>query len=265
MYIPDPRWEEPNLLIPGRKPVRPVVVDENHAMVTCPPFEPLSEPIQRNKYLEAAWLFRNAREGNIVRDGMGSDGFYLRSAGGGTYATAEVDQYGPHVDCTSSGSCVRFDTTYDLVEGSLNQFQFTLSFLLEPATNSKSLCGLIGDNHVHWGTTTDLNVWGVIDTTNNTKTGSVGSGLHRITATIWKNADSTEGGKLYLDGKLLHTQSSNSLPTPDGIIGLGNLNINLNRNRGMKMYDFFFWDGVCLSEEAVREHYLDPYQFLIPA
>jgi len=30
MYIPDPRWEEPNLLIPGKKPVAPVVVDRSH-------------------------------------------------------------------------------------------------------------------------------------------------------------------------------------------------------------------------------------------
>jgi len=27
MYIPDSRWEEPNLLIPGKKPVRPVQID----------------------------------------------------------------------------------------------------------------------------------------------------------------------------------------------------------------------------------------------
>ena len=28
--IPDPRWEEPNLLIPGKKPIGPVVVDWSH-------------------------------------------------------------------------------------------------------------------------------------------------------------------------------------------------------------------------------------------
>lgn len=30
--IPDPRWEEPNLLIPGRKPTGPVVIDWSHPM-----------------------------------------------------------------------------------------------------------------------------------------------------------------------------------------------------------------------------------------
>jgi len=32
MYIPDPRWEEPNLLIPGKKPVGPVKIDWTHAL-----------------------------------------------------------------------------------------------------------------------------------------------------------------------------------------------------------------------------------------
>lgn len=32
MFIPDPRWEEPNLLIPGKKPTGPVVIDWSHTL-----------------------------------------------------------------------------------------------------------------------------------------------------------------------------------------------------------------------------------------
>ena len=32
MWVPDPRWEEPNLLIPGKKPVGPVQVDWSHPL-----------------------------------------------------------------------------------------------------------------------------------------------------------------------------------------------------------------------------------------
>lgn len=74
--LPDPRWEEPNLLIPGKKPTGPVVVDRDHwagkHCVSCLPLQVTTWDIAA----DVDWNLRDAAGSGAIKAGALDCGTY---------------------------------------------------------------------------------------------------------------------------------------------------------------------------------------------
>ncbi|MGB5180468.1 MAG: hypothetical protein WBP44_17280, partial [Gammaproteobacteria bacterium] len=242
---------EPNLLVPGKKPVGDVVLNTAHPIIR-PSVN--SSTVAYSVGLRSLLLCGPGMR-ELVPGGYLEKGFNLVSQAGGATAYLDVGSSGYLLDCTDSGAVLApISDDYLAQEAGSNICAATFSVLIDfPLEQSRStFVGLPATEIGYNGTT--LTCHGA-NITHDPST--VSSGPHRYTFVLAKNY-TTEIVRFFLDGQLIGSASSNGYPS--GLLPtFFNVRKDLNRDYGVRAYDEFMWEGYALSDEAVLAHAQNPY------
>lgn len=249
LIIPDPRWEEPNLLIPGRKPVGPVTIDWSHPLANG---------------LTVCILFQSPEPRNLV------DGAALTKSGG-AYFTPD-GQYFDEVDDYYTLSNVKISGTHTLIThpnfadntGSFFQYLFSWGTVATPDTINIYLAesSYGPEPHEFYYNTgaSSANIDNYWPTMSNLPLG--------VTHLAGRFPAST---KMWVDGvekTLLNGGNPWSSPTATATRTLyigGRNDLNVDRFFGGTLRYLYIYGARLLSPVEVVSLQRDPYQFLIPA
>lgn len=251
LIIPDPRWEEPNLLIPGRKPVGPVTIDWSH---------PLAQG------LTVCILFQSPEPRNLV------DGAALTKSGGAYFTPDgqyfdEVDDYYtlPNVTITDKHSLLTHPNFTD------NTGSFFQYFINWGTVNTDTTINvyLIESSA---GTNPDALIYNNGTGGNSTfKAASYWSGLDDLPVAATVSPTNSPAVIRLWVGDIEKTNSSSGIntwtvtsATRTLYIGARN-DLNADRLFGGTLRYLYIYGARVLSPVEVVSLQRDPYQFLIPA
>lgn len=254
MFIPDPRWEEPNLLIPGKKPTGPVVIDWSH-------------PLARG--LKNAFGFAGSHAG------FGED-IASRKNTNISAAFGTLTPIGTHKGIalhTASNSAAKLAINEDWSGPFTCLFVGIISSLDNPygALFSKNNSASGTDSQVGIGRTAGSDDWYIgnsnfVQTLTATSiTADLGS-LSVFALTISDSAVAPDV-EFYKDGVLVDSATG---PTEAQSTGAGSLYLGCARDvsttydADVKWLCFYRWNRV-LSSSEVASISSNPYQILIPA
>jgi len=260
MWLPDPRFEAPELFEPGRKPVGNVVIDRNHwaakDIVLCMPLQ-----------VDGSWRQDLSKQSVISYDGAGVD-----SPPDPIGGTMYFDDNG-----SGSGSNDRFKINQDMVVRD-GQRTFLTSLKIDAASSNYNY--VLGSTYAtrtfsRTSASNDLNI-------NLYAKGN--HGWHDHSGRVWNLNQKYQVGytadyvnndaKTIVDGKLFsmtkngagftsaNWDSGTDADTHFGRHG----NIGWHNYYGLNAFvDYvYMWDRI-LSSAEVASIYRNPYQFLIPA
>lgn len=244
VHIEETLLREPNLWVPGKKPIGPVKIDWEHPL---------------GKLVQIAFI----PGGGIARDAM-------RPPLNVEYTTTTPIINSRYADLRDDGGFV-YDDSFDVVT------EFTI--LVRASRESTNLDGLVSDkNNTNWNTSDGFSLSGRggmgrfffrIGANNSVYDNTVGSlnTFHNIAAT-WK---ASVEQKVYQDGvALTQTSASGTVPATSFTKSSQSIRIGTYYAGGPS----WSWDGLIdyafvvnkhMTQQEIIAFHLDPYQFLIPA
>lgn len=254
--IPNPRWEEPNLLIPGRKPVGPVQIDWSH-------------PLARD--IEACWVtpwgkqLRDLKGKYITTTGTNpatiqrGNLFYVPSGTTGTEYDLRPSAAGDrtlYIRGRSNLTTTQICLSIRLGSGSFNQVSLGYNYWTTGAVNTTITGGFSAfatrdpDPHSY----------------SYTAAGIVAAGEWFTLVGVFKSGEAL---KIYVNGKKLSVTSSLTFDVGDGWSAAQHTEIGGAADGGSTG-----WNGDiatagiftrALSDAEATSLSANPYQFLIPA
>lgn len=252
LYLPDPRWEMPELLTPGKKPSGSVVVDRSH------PFAPTTVFLMQN---------------NSILGKIPSDGFPTLngSAEFGVYVGKQAVTLP-----TGAASSLRWRGPSDYASAyQLPSAKYSIMSICTIPAN-----GVIRPTmHGGWSTRSGYGPSFWSDGANPTVYIADGSTFSSFSATGWTplgtpesvvlTNDAVDGPKVYNRGALLGTGGT-TLTTAPRLVNIGHIwaGVDTEANGfplGGTIELVVIWEDQVLSAAEVSSLNRHPYQFLIPA
>lgn len=245
LIIPDPRWEEPNLLIPGRKPVGPVTIDWSHPLANG---------------LTVCILFQSPEPRNLV------DGAALTKSGGAYFTPDgqyfdEVDDYYtlPNVTMTS-GNTILTHTNFTDNAGSF----FQVFFSFGAALGSNTLNMYLGETSqatvpdqlvvATGAATSEFNFWSSL---NNKPLAHVFNSSGSPRSRLWVGGDEIS--------QISDSSTWPSSPQTRTLYIGAREDLNADRFFGGTLKYLYIYGAKVLSPAEIVSLNRNPYQFLIPA